>query len=460
MTALRARQWREFVAPAAVFAVTAAYIVRYYFPAPVYDGWVLINFLRLADAGLLDFEALARPSEGHWHWSAYLVMIPLARTTGASPLAENVFSLTVALAGFAAICAIYARAAKDFSAPGARAWLFGAGALIWFSLDQAANWLWGWQMAVFINTAGVAGVVALLTGDRLGWTQVALAASCALAAVAAFGTGWAILPIGAGLIAARWADAKPAERRAVIAMTGVWLVFSALLAAWFLRLKSFSSLAAGDEMSQPLLGEGGFWFLLQYTVNFIAGPMMRFADHLQLPVLVAGAGLVVWALPPGRRSLDALLRNRSLRAFLALSAYGVGAGVLAGLGRASAFGAEQAFTSRYMSFGNFFWLGVAGVVVIGLERARREGRLARRPLALAGLLVLFKIATIVNVATSQAEIATAHRRAVETLVAAQPAVDEAALAQIVAPHQEVSREILFLQERRWSFYARSARQER
>ena len=80
-------------------------------------------------------------------------------------------------------------------------WMLPVACFIILSLDQAGNWLWGWQLAAFMTATGIAGVVCALSGSTLSWKHATFAMLMAALAVYNFSTGLITLPVGAFMIA-------------------------------------------------------------------------------------------------------------------------------------------------------------------------------------------------------------------------------------------------------------------
>jgi hypothetical protein len=369
-----------------------------------------------------------------------------------SHVAEIVASLVFAVLGFWALAKILSRAAAHFEAPEARATLFAIAALFWFSLDQAINWLWGWQVSVFINTGGVAWSILLLTSDRLTPLKFALALLAASAAVFSFATGFAILPIGVALLLLN--TSVTAKARTGYAAT--WAGASAVLLFLFLRANFEASdsyarttLPAGVDADWPLA-------LAAYCVNYLASPIVRFAEDSALPMVAFGVGVAIWAMRVLRLSPATL---RRFAPFFGLIAYAVGAALLTGVARVELFGSEQAFVSRYISFGNFFWIGALALFVLAIARKgvlrMPLARRMKKPSALLGALLLIsilKVGNSISVSVNYAKTAPERAAAIKRLIDARPMVDRAALNEFAAPGQSLDAEIAVLERRRLSFF--------
>lgn len=167
---------RAYWAPAAFFfAVAAVYTLLFYYRLPYFDHWDLVSLYDATVDGRPPIGEIFAVNAGHWHATGYIVMLLLASLTRMAHAPEAVASLVFALLGFLALARILRNAASAFNAQNSLALLIGVGALFYFSLDQAENWLWGWQVAVFAHIAGVLWCIERLTSGPLTPTRVAAA---------------------------------------------------------------------------------------------------------------------------------------------------------------------------------------------------------------------------------------------------------------------------------------------
>jgi|GEM_PF-308902 len=440
-------------APACLFfMITALYVALFYFRAPYFDQWSFISLYRLMSEGVMGAESMFALHGAHWHATAYMVLYGLAELTGMNHFYESAASLAFAVLGFLGLAQIITRATSDDGDETLRPLLLGLGAAFWFSLDQALNWLWGWQVAVYINTAGAVWCIALLTSPSLTALRFALGLVAASASILSFATGLTLLPIGLGLLffQIRWSN----DRKNLPAKVyfGLWTAFSVAILTIYWRLNFAADGAYGREVAAApndfsVLGDYAFFF-----VNFIASPITRFATDLAAPVVAAGGYLVIWAVRRSDINIRQFHAPAAMLGLLALMAYGVGAGVLTGLGRAAEFGASQGFSSRYITFGNFIWIGA---IVMALIFAARDGALLKRvsaPVIIISILCVLKAGNAISTGKNYAEEALNQPAAIDTLIAARPDIDEHAILVFTNTKQDVEEDIDFLESRDLSFF--------
>lgn len=452
LTGQMRRQLITYGPAAAFFFVTAIYIVLFHFRAPYFDQWGFIRLYRLMAEGAIGADAMLALHDVHWHITAYMVLYGLAEITGMNHLYESLANLAFAGLGFAGLAQIITRAANDDATRSLRPLLLGLGAALWFSLDQGLNWLWGWQVAVFINTAGAVWCVALLTSTSLTAVKFVGALVAAAAAIASFATGLVLLPIGLALLVFQIRAIAGNARSPVKYYFGLWAVFSIAILTVYWRLNFAADGADGQETITVAYDVSSLGVYAHFFVNFIASPITRFAIDLTAPVAAAGGFLFFWALRHNDIDWRGYTMPATTLALVALIAYGAGAGMLTALGRAGDLGASQGFSSRYISFGNFIWIGVMLMTLIAAARRGAVIRLISAPVIVVAVLCVLKFGNTVSTGKNYAEVSVEQRAAIDALLAARPALDKNAITAFTNGEQVVSEDIDFLDYGKLSFF--------
>ena len=432
--------------PAAlIFVVTLIFSLIYYYRAPFHDHWDIVPYFARLQDGTLGFSDLFALHGNHWHASGYIVQLTLSELTGMGHWAESLASVLIAGLGFVALARLLDRSLSQFEAARMTPYVFGAAAFFLFSLDQAANWLWGWQVAVFINIAGALWAIERLSAGPPTVRNTALAAFAAALSIYAFGTGWALIPIGFGLLIIYGATGS----RQGIASLLLWTVFTALLLWHFSLALTDSSAAYAVESSPSLTDPAALLGLLHYAINFVASPVVRFARDSSVVFFFIGSGLLAWSL----WTLHGVARDKLLKGtapFLALAAYSFGAGLLTAFGRWEVFGVKQAFVSRYISFGTFFWIAVFTLTLIAIARSSHAAR--KVALGLVGLLFVLKIGNIPSVVQKTVDLSNEVRIAAERLAETYPNTPPEDYAILHQPGQVIDPRLGVLREHQVSVF--------
>ena len=350
--------------------------------------------------------------------------------------AESLASVLFAGLGFIALARMYDRCIDQLRVWPATLWVYGLSSFFYFSLDQAANWLWGWQVAVFISNAGALWAIERLTRGAPTLLNTALAAISAAISVYGFGTGWVLIPIGFALLLLFGA----LRSRVGIGCIALWTALSTLLLYHFFSVFTEKKSMYIDKVMPDFFDVTTYIGLLHFTVNFIASPIVgnTMRDiYITIPVTLIGVGILFWSARILQRDkqMNTLL---SVASFLSLAVFAFGSGLLTSLGRWEVYGANQAFVDRLVSFGTFFWIGV--FVLAALAIVKRGGMPQKRILAVLGLLLVLKIGNVPGNVQKKVEHSYAVREAANILADNYPDVSAAEYSILYAPEQRAKVE--------------------
>ena len=429
--------------PATLFVAVSVYALINHLRIPFYDNWSLAPLYGKLEDGTLTVGDLFQLHGSHWHASGYAVMLANAKLTGMALWADVAASLAVALLGYVGLIRIVDRTIAEGTGStgsvGERArgaartagrwrWaLLAVVAVFYFSLDQDENWLWGWQIALFLSTTGTIWVIELLGRPGLRSGPVAAAGLAALVAVYGFATAWGLLPIGLYLV---WATPAAARRRR-LTVTIFWLL---LFAALVFQYRSLNDTYAGEVTSDEwspgvLIGHAG------YIASYLGAGLMRSIPSLAAPLaVVGGLGFVALLLGPDRPIRTVVVTHRGP---LALALFALGAAALTALGRWARFGADQAFTSRYVTFSNYFWIALAVVLILA---AYRSTGTRGRPLVLVALVGLIGLKAHQSATgTTMLDRARAANGVVCDILDDYPELDRDTIGLVATPTQPIER---------------------
>ena len=426
----------KWVIPLLFFTITLIFSILYHWPAPVNDHWYIIKlYTKLQDGDLL-LSDLFKLHGAHWHSSGYVVQLALAEITAMEHWAESLASVLFAGLGFMALARMFDRCMDQLCLRQAAPWVFGLSSFLYFSLDQAANWLWGWQVAVFISNAGALWAIERLTRGAPTLPNTTLAAIAVATSVYGFGTGWVLIPIGFGLLLLFGA----LQSRAGIGSLVLWFALSALLLYHFYSVFTDKKLLYINKVTPDILDAATLVGLGHFAVNFVTSPLI--GDTMRdmpivFPVLLIGLGTLVW-------SVRILQRDRQTNVLLcitpvlSLAVFAFGSGLLTALGRWEVYGTNQAFVDRLVSFGTFFWIAV--FVLASLAIAKRGRIPQKRILTVLGILLALKISNIPGSVQSKVEHSYAVRQAAQVLSERYPDITPGEYSILYAPEQQTKVE--------------------
>ena len=321
--------------PAIVMAIV---IARLGVDVPHWDEWSLVDVFAKAHAHQLSFADLFAQNNEHRILFPKLIFVGLVSLAGWRPRLEMFASL--ALCTGSAFCLLWLlRRTVAVKTPALVALTLLTSALL-FSPAQHENWLWGYQLAIFLLVFCMFAGAAIVSSGLGTLPKFVLAAGCALVATFSGGNGmllWPLLLFGFLL--------RGEKLSAAIVVT--WLLLGASAAALYLwhyeKPGSHPALAASRN----------FLDYIVYITAFAGSALGRTADNpsLYAPVAIGFALLALFC------SLGAVVvfqwrddeRRRAAAPWLSIAAFACLSDVLACITRIG-FGRTQALDSRYTSF--------------------------------------------------------------------------------------------------------------
>jgi hypothetical protein len=362
-----------------------ATVARSAVECPFWDQWDLIPLLERAINGTLSWRDLWMPHNEHRILFPHAMMIALGYWTHWTVLYEIALNL---LLGFCIFVVLARLMRNTLTRIGQEVpwWLTPLIALLVFSLTQWENWLWGWQIQIFLNVLAVAGGVAWLVASS-GMRAWLLAAGAGVVATFSFGTGLLFWPIGFALLCMQ----RPCPPHRAIRLT-IWALIGILTIGAYMHGLRLESSGLGYLLTHPAQ-------YAQYVGLFLGAPVV-----VSIPVYKS---VIVWTAGMGGLLLLALLCMRlhrqgilaGLAAPMALSGYAVLSGCVAGLQRLH-LGAMQALSPRYTTYATLLWLGLVVMMAVCLQREGKSPDKASRRRVWAFRFLLVSIAVLVSVCTT------------------------------------------------------------
>lgn len=432
-------EFRNWIIPFTLLAFTAVYTMVFHFQAPYFDHWDIVPFYEAAQSGTLKPADLFAQHGSHWHATGYVIMLATADITGMAHWVDPLINLILAAFGFVALTNIIRRALIDFDAVRYLPIALALAAFVHFSPDQAANWLWGWQVALFASMAGVLWCIDLLSRPGLTLPRLTVAACAAILAVYGFATAWALLPIGLALILL----CPDTNLRVKLISGAVWMgVFAALFYHFLVTDTGYAATVVHNRaLLESVIG------IAHYVGNFLGSAVARISRPGALIIAaVSSLGFLALLGIIIARGWKAVIAARAL---LSLIAFALGAGILTALGRWAEFGPEQAFANRYITLSNNAWLGL---VILGLcLSARWTGKL--KLLAIAALCAFGAAKTLNNAsAINTALLARQINAHAASLACTYPHVPQDTRSLISSDTQKIDEHLAILHSRQASLF--------
>ena len=315
-------------------------VSRYAVAVPFWDQWELVPLLDKTYHGALTFPDLWAQHNEHRPIVPKIIMLGLARLTHWDIRYELALNLLLGVAIFAVLIHQLKITCRKAGA-GELRWAGPAIALIVFSGAQYQNWLWGWQIQMFLNLLAVGGGTVLLARENFRWWRFGCAALLGVVANYSFANGLLFWPIGLCILFVVTSGTK--TRRA--ALVGWTLISILTLASYFYHYQKPADLPPLNLVFKMPLEF--IAFVLKYTGNLGAQGVTgndAFDGDLALAIGLAVLVALIW-------TVGSLLRRRvadvrTLLPYLGMSLYSLGSALMTGVGRVG-LGSNQAFVSRY-----------------------------------------------------------------------------------------------------------------
>jgi hypothetical protein len=278
---VRAIAWLPYALILLPGALSVAYVHEFGVNVVFRDQWSVVSLFRALSVDELTFGDLWAPHNEHRFLFPHIVMLVLGTATEWNNLVE--MYLMQACFFVTLVCLLLAFRAEG----GPRLILFVPIAFLVFSLRQAQNMLWGFQITfVFAQMFAVLALFLLYRAERGTFGKVALPASLLSGTVASFSAIQGLLVWPAGLLQLIVAPSRGRTKGLLIA---VWSLVGAL--EWFVYFLGYERKVAPPSSELLALPTAGARFFL----TLLGSPLFPQRGL----VLVSGAilaGLIVASL--------------------------------------------------------------------------------------------------------------------------------------------------------------------
>lgn len=380
-----------------------AWINRYAINVPFGDEWALVPLFEKWSNGQLTFRDLYQQHNEHRIPIPKLIYLAFAELTNWNLRAE--MFLSVGLCGVTSAC-VYVLLRRTVGESRREAVLLWAAAnLLIFSPMQAQNWLWGFQLQMFIPTLCLVMTLVIFTSDFASWAKFGGSGLLVALATFSFGNGLLLWPVVALFLILR------GESKWWVA---AWLLASAVVLVLY---------SVGYYRIPRLEPVTRNWFdYPRYFLVFIGAALARGRDGQLLlgAMITGGVALCVYAAMVVRSCSSRAEALRSAAPWLALGPYVIGSAALAAYSRAD-WGPQQALDSRYVTISHVLYLGLIALTAVAARHATQAQE--RMAATMSGVKTI-SITTVVALAVAAypaglEDMATLHREQLRGLGALQ-----------------------------------------
>jgi hypothetical protein len=317
----------------------ARLVLAYGVDIPLTDEWAILPLLRkLAEGRGLAFEDWWHFHNEHRPMFPRMLIVGLARLSSWDITWELRANLVLTALSTALVVGFYWRLAR----PAGLTLVPLAVSTLFFSPVQWHNWLWGWQVEVFLCVFGALLALVLLSVPGL----LALAGSVAAATLSAlsYGSGLCVWIAGVPLAAFASGGRLRWVRIGVWTAAGAALVYSYFQG--YKRLGHHPPLALVTSEPAGVLG---------FVAAYLGAPLTQ--DGVPWATAVGAVGLLGFVVLVLLAARGALRGGRLALLAIALGAFAIGSAIITAQARLG-FGAHQAAISRYTSFGLLLWVSL------------------------------------------------------------------------------------------------------
>lgn len=357
---------------------------------PWADDWALAPLLvKLHDGGLSAGDLWAQHNE-HRLLVPRLVLLALALATGWDVRAAMVMNLLLAALTLGVLVR-QARATAVACGSAPSPWIPLVLSTLLFSFAAWHNWLWQWQVQIYLCVLAAVVGLFVLARPSLGRREVALGALLGVASTLSFAAGFAFWPAAALLLAVRRPDDLLPPRGRALAFAGVALTLTSLY-AWGLKVSPAPDAFSVVRAALGALGALGAAVSPASTIPADA-PVVSFPWplHPAVTAIVLGAlgSVALVALTRDRlRGADDAAR-RPILFWSALGVFALGVALLCGLGRGSTWEPTSAVPSRYVTLTGLLWVALVGLLLVTTPATSpRVARASGVVVAVIGLLAM------------------------------------------------------------------------
>lgn len=320
-------------------------VARFSVDVPFWDEWGFIPFLEKSYQGTLSFGDFWMQENEQRPLFPKAIMLVLARLSGWNIAYEVEVSVSLAVGIFIALVCQIRATLKAVGSNRTIWWMAPLLSLMVFSMSQVENWLWGYQLNVFLNLLAVLTGIILLARPVFKWWRFAGAALLGIIATYSFANGMVYWPIGLAMLAVSSTSRKTAASRAII-----WGIVGALTIGSYLYNFKYPPYYPSLWSSLERPTESIAFFL-----SYLGQPLALFVhrDHAALSGLFGLLLLssLLWVLIKSGRMIP-----RQTIPYGALAVYIIGTAAIASVGRVGFFGSEGAFQGRYVTFASQLWV--------------------------------------------------------------------------------------------------------
>ncbi len=308
---------------------------------PFFDQWEFVDELDKFYQGSLTAEDLFAQHNEHRIFFPYLIMLGLAYATNWNIFYELLVNIFLGLCIFLVVLYQIKQTFPLKEYP-YRNSLMAVLSLLFFSMAQSENWIWGWQIQIFLNVLMICIGISYLSKSNTSFTAFILAIVSGIIATFSFANGMVFWIIGFLII-----FLNEASIRLKLFQSLIWLIIFG--AVFYLYVADYHR-----PEHHPYPTQLSIDFILGYiTFTFAYLGAVIFESDGNVAVIFGILGVIIYCYGAFNIYNNQSLPYRKYLIYLYLSFYSIASALVTALGRT---GVAQAASSRYLTITNLFWL--------------------------------------------------------------------------------------------------------
>ena len=336
-------------------------VTKYTVDLPSWDEWYFIPLFEKMFTHSLTFQDLWSQHNEQRLIFPRIIMLAIAQFTGWNLKYETALNASLGIGIFLALASFLRREAKKFQKYSIY-WILPTLSFLVFSLNQYENWLWGWQMLVFLNVFFVIIGFIILTSISVNWISIFTATIFGVIATYSFATGLIYWPIGFLLLLLHPKMIKGVKIKFII--------------FWF-SVTSLVFLSYFYKYSRPLYNPPTpLTLAFQYPVAYIEFILEYLGSPLEIinrnrAIVFGLAGIIVFAYLLLKFIKSKQIKTTVFLTPFAFSLYAISSAIVTGAGRIR-LGLAQLPTSRFVTIAELFWVSIVVFLYFYLNLSKRH----------------------------------------------------------------------------------------
>lgn len=348
-------------------------LIKYAVDVPVWEHWLMVPIFEKYYSNSLSISDFFEQYNGHRPLFPRIIILYLAVISKWNIFFELAFNL---LLGLGIFIFVVHKAKKTFETLNTNNFLFALISLLIFSPSQWENWLFGWQIGLFLNVLVFIIGIILLDSPVFFWYRYLASIICGIIATYSFANGLLFWPIGMIVLIITL------ERQLKLRIILGWGFISFLMVASYFYgyRESSNTISLWYSLTHPLE-------YFKYIMAFLGSPVAGFWKYFS--IFLGFVGICLFLI------IGVLWLRFKFNEFIfwfAIGMYSISSALISGAGRIE-LGYGQALSSRYITISTLLWLSLLVLTYVIISN-KFHHRFLIRKIFIGSLFSLFVLILI------------------------------------------------------------------